>query len=49
MSATEIGLIAGMIALIVGIVAGYFLGKPAVTSAPPGILGPISSITGIKL
>lgn len=49
MSKIEIALIAGIIAIIAGMVAGYFLGKPPVVSAPPGILGTIQSITGIKL
>jgi len=49
MSGKEIGLFAGLIALIVGIMVGFFLGKPQPVSAPPGILGTISGFTGIKL
>ena len=42
-------LIAGMVALIVGIIAGYFIGKPQPVQQAGGILGTIQSITGIKL
>jgi hypothetical protein len=49
MGKMELALVAGIVALMVGLIAGYFLGKPQVTAAPPGILGTLSSLTGIKL
>jgi hypothetical protein len=42
-------LLIGLVALVVGMFAGYMLGKPKPTASQSGILGQIGGVLGIKL
>lgn len=49
MTEMVIAILAGLLALIAGAVAGYYLGRPARTAPLGGLLGQASASLGIKL
>ncbi len=46
---TIVALLAGLLALILGAVAGFYIGRPPRVEAAGGLLGQVTSSLGIKL
>lgn len=46
---TVVALLAGIVALMLGAIAGFYIGRPPRVEAPGGLLGQITQSLGIKL